>query len=58
MVTTAAITRVPSKWRHLRYRFGGTRDWTQVENAWSSLNRQRYDREGNACKERTHAKKH
>jgi hypothetical protein len=22
------------------------------------LNRQRYDREGNACKERTHAEKH
>jgi hypothetical protein len=22
LVTTAAITRVPSKWRHLRYRFG------------------------------------
>jgi hypothetical protein len=33
--------------------------WAQAKNrVVLCLNRQRYDREGNACKERTHAEKH
>jgi hypothetical protein len=46
------------QWRNLRCR-SGTYGCAQAKNrVVLCLNRQRYDREGNACKERTHAKKH